>query len=66
MNTEHYTLNLGPQHPSTHGVLKFLVDMDGETCVNAETQIGYLHRGIEKLLEGRTYNQAIPYTDRLD
>lgn len=66
MNTEHYMLNLGPQHPSTHGVLRVLVEMDGETCVNAETVVGYLHRGIEKLLESRTYQQAIPYTDRLD
>ena len=66
MKTEHYQLNLGPQHPSTHGVLRFLVEMDGETCIHADTKIGYLHRGIEKLLENRTYNQAIPYPDRLD
>lgn len=66
MNTEHYMLNLGPQHPSTHGVLRVMVEMDGETCVGAETVIGYLHRGIEKLTEDRTYAQVVPYTDRLD
>lgn len=66
MNTERYELNLGPQHPSTHGVLRVVVDMDGETCVGAETVIGYLHRGVEKMAETRTYQQFLPYTDRLD
>lgn len=66
MNTEHYMLNLGPQHPSTHGVLRVLAEMDGETCVSSDVRIGYLHRGIEKLLESRTFQQGIPYTDRLD
>lgn len=64
--TERLTLNLGPQHPSTHGVLRLLVDVDGETCTRAEVKIGYLHRGMEKLLESRTYLQGLPYTDRLD
>lgn len=63
---ERFTLNLGPQHPSTHGVLRVLVDVDGETCTRAEVKIGYLHRGMEKLLEDRTYLQGLPYTDRLD
>ncbi len=66
LKSERYTLNLGPQHPSTHGVLRVLVELDGETCTNCETKIGYLHRGIEKLLESRTYPQGIPYTDRID
>lgn len=65
-STETYTLNFGPQHPSTHGVLHMVVELDGETCVGAEAKVGYLHRGMEKLLEGRTYLQGLPYTDRLD
>ena len=69
MNTpasQTYTMHLGPQHPSTHGVLHIVVDMDGEYCVGSKTKIGYLHRGMEKLAESRTYPQVIPYTDRLD
>lgn len=66
IKTETYTLNLGPQHPSTHGVLRIVLELDGETCVGSKTHIGYLHRGIEKLVEDRTYPQVIPYTDRLD
>ncbi len=66
MKTETITLNLGPQHPSTHGVLHVVIELDGETCVGSKTNIGYLHRGIEKLAEGKTYTQVIPYTDRLD
>lgn len=64
--TETYTLNFGPQHPSTHGVLHLVVELDGETCVGVDTKVGYLHRGMEKLLESRTYLQGLPYTDRLD
>ena len=64
--SEVYQLNFGPQHPSTHGVLHMLVEIDGETCVGVDTKIGYLHRGMEKLLESRTYLQGLPYTDRLD
>jgi NADH-quinone oxidoreductase subunit D len=64
--SEKYTLNFGPQHPSTHGVLRMVVEMDGETCVKADARIGYLHRGMEKLLESRTYLQGLMYTDRLD
>lgn len=63
---ERFTLNFGPQHPSTHGVLHFVVEADGEVCTNVEVKIGYLHRGMEKLLESRTYLQGLPYTDRLD
>ena len=57
---------MGPQHPSTHGVLRVLLELDGETVVQATPVMGYLHRGLEKLAEARTYPQFIPYTDRLD
>lgn len=61
-----YILNLGPQHPSTHGVFRARLEMDGEKLVSEENIIGYLHRGIEKLAEGKTWAQFTPYTDRLD
>ena len=64
--TELYCLNMGPQHPSTHGVLQVILELDGETVVRATPILGYLHRGVEKLAEARTYPQFIPYTDRLD
>ncbi len=60
------TINMGPQHPATHGVLRMLVELDGEIVVKSEPHIGYLHRGIEKLFESMTYRQALPLTDRLD
>ncbi len=66
MKTQTYTLHLGPQHPSTHGVLHVILELDGETIVGCETDIGYLHRGIEKLAESRKYPQVTPFTDRLD
>jgi NADH-quinone oxidoreductase subunit D len=66
LKTQHLTLNLGPQHPSTHGVFRAIVQLEGERVVDIEPVIGYLHRGIEKLAEGRTYIQNIPLTDRLD
>lgn len=66
LKTEVFTLNMGPQHPSTHGVLRVILELDGETVVHARPEVGYLHRGIEKLVESRTYPQIIPYTDRLD
>ena len=59
-------LNMGPSHPSTHGVLRLLVEMDGETITRAIPDLGYLHRGDEKIAENMTYNQFVPYTDRLD
>lgn len=59
-------LNMGPQHPSTHGVLRLLLELDGEVITDSDIRIGYLHRGIEKLAENRRYNQIIPLTDRLD
>ncbi len=66
IRTEPFILNMGPQHPSTHGVFRMRVTLDGEVVVDVEPVIGYLHRGIEKLAEGRTYTQNIPFTDRLD
>ena len=59
-------LNLGPSHPSTHGVLRILLELDGEIVTRAVPDIGYLHRGDEKIAENMTYNQYVPYTDRLD
>ncbi|MEP7134507.1 MAG: NADH-quinone oxidoreductase subunit D, partial [Chloroflexota bacterium] len=59
-------LNMGPQHPSTHGVLRLLLELDGETIVNAIPDIGYLHTGIEKNMEAKTYLKAEVMTDRLD
>ncbi len=60
------TLNMGPQHPSTHGVLRVVLQLDGERIVSAKPMVGYLHRGIEKLGESLTYYQFLPLTDRLD
>ena len=65
-NKETMTLNMGPQHPSTHGVLRLIVELDGEVIQKLTPDIGYLHRGVEKLAEHRTYHQTIPLTDRLD
>jgi NADH-quinone oxidoreductase subunit D len=64
--TETMMLNMGPQHPATHGVLRIVLHLDGEMVVKAVPYIGYLHRGIEKLCEHITYQQCIPYTDRMD
>ena len=66
LKTEPFVLNMGPQHPSTHGVFRMRLVIDGEVIVDLEPVFGYLHRGIEKLAEGRTYAQIIPLTDRLD
>jgi NADH-quinone oxidoreductase subunit D len=60
------TLNMGPQHPATHGVLRVVVKLDGETIETAVLDLGYLHRGIEKLAEVKTYQEFMPYTDRMD
>ncbi|MES2310088.1 MAG: NADH dehydrogenase (quinone) subunit D [Verrucomicrobiota bacterium] len=59
-------LNMGPSHPSTHGVLRILLEMDGEIVTKADPDLGYLHRGDEKIAENMSYNQFVPYTDRLD
>lgn len=66
IRTEEMLLNVGPQHPSTHGVFRLVLQIDGETITKAEPVIGYLHRGTEKLAEDLTYTQIIPYTDRMD
>ncbi|MEB3102510.1 NADH-quinone oxidoreductase subunit D [Ferviditalea candida] len=66
VRTEELLLNVGPQHPSTHGVLRIVVKLDGEVITEADPVIGYLHRGTEKLAEGLNYTQIIPYTDRMD
>jgi len=65
-NTDIMTINMGPQHPSTHGVLQVILELDGEVVKKATPHIGFLHRGIEKLSEHRTYHQVLPLTDRLD
>ena len=66
LKTEPFVLNLGPVHPSTHGVYRMRVTLDGEVVIDIEPVFGYLHRGIEKLAEERTYNGFTPLTDRLD
>lgn len=62
----HYTVNFGPQHPAAHGVLRLILELNGEEIVRADPHVGLLHRGTEKLIEYRTYLQALPYFDRLD
>lgn len=64
--TDTLVLNMGPQHPATHGVLRLILEVDGETVVQCVPEIGYLHRGFEKIAENKRYHQFIPYTDRLD
>ena len=66
LRTEEMLLNVGPQHPSTHGVLRLVIKIDGEIIRHVEPVIGYLHRGTEKLAEDLNYTQIIPYTDRMD
>src|SRR5260370_753610 len=61
-----FTMNFGPQHPAAHGVMRMVLEMDGEIIERADPHIGLLHRGTEKLIEYKTYLQAIPYFDRLD
>jgi NADH:ubiquinone oxidoreductase subunit D len=61
-----FTMNFGPQHPAAHGVMRLVLEMDGEVIERADPHIGLLHRGTEKLIEYKTYLQAIPYFDRLD
>jgi NADH-quinone oxidoreductase subunit D len=63
---DHRTINIGPQHPATHGVLRLILELDGEVVTRADPHIGLLHRGTEKLIEWKTYMQAVPYFDRLD
>ncbi len=63
---KNYLLNFGPQHPAAHGVLRLVMELDGEVCERLDPHIGFLHRGTEKLIEHKTYLQALPYFDRLD
>ncbi len=66
LKTKTLSINMGPQHPATHGVLRLVLELDGETVVKCKPYVGYLHRGTEKLGENRTYPMALPLTDRLD
>lgn len=66
LRTEYMVINMGPSHPVTHGTVKFLATLDGETIVDLKVDIGYLHRGFEKMCENGTWQQVIPYTDRLN
>lgn len=66
LDANEIVINMGPQHPSTHGVLRVILKLDGEKVLGAECVIGYLHRGVEKIAENRTYNQFAPYVDRMD
>lgn len=66
LHTEHQILNMGPSHPASHGTVKFIIELDGESIVDLDVQVGYLHRGFEKECESGSWYQAIPYTDRLN
>src|SRR5450756_2393237 len=66
IKTETMTVNMGPQHPSTHGVLRLVLELDGETVVSASPTIGYLHTGIEKTAEQKKFQQVIPLVERMD
>jgi NADH-quinone oxidoreductase subunit D len=66
LGADEIIVNMGPQHPSTHGVLRVKLKLDGEKVVDSECVIGYLHRGVEKIAEHRTYQQFAPYVDRMD
>jgi NADH-quinone oxidoreductase subunit D len=65
-SSPNYTINFGPQHPAAHGVLRLVMELDGEIVERIDPHIGLLHRGTEKLIEHKTYLQALPYFDRLD
>src|SRR5437763_4114574 len=66
IKTEVMTVNMGPQHPSTHGVLRLVLELDGETVLSAAPTIGYLHTGIEKTAEQKKWQQVIPLVERMD
>jgi len=65
-NLKVFNLNFGPQHPAAHGVLRLILEIEGEKIIYSDPHIGLLHRGTEKLIESKTYIQALPYLDRLD
>src|SRR5690606_12802519 len=64
--TKRMRINVGPQHPSTHGVLRLVVDLEGERIVSLKPYVGYLHTGFEKTMENRTYQQCVTYSNRMD
>jgi NADH-quinone oxidoreductase subunit D len=66
LDIQNYTINFGPQHPAAHGVLRMVMELDGEIIERVDPHVGLLHRGTEKLIEHKTYLQALPYFDRLD
>ncbi len=66
LKTEHLTINMGPQHPSTHGVIRFIIKTDGEIIHECDPDVGYLHRGMEKIAENVSWQGFVPYTDRVD
>src|SRR5262249_2943117 len=66
LGADELVLNMGPQHPSTHGVLRVKLKLYGESVIGSECMIGYLHRGVEKIAEHRSYQQFAPYVDRMD
>jgi NADH dehydrogenase (ubiquinone) Fe-S protein 2 len=66
LDIKNFTMNFGPQHPAAHGVLRLILELEGEVVVKADPHIGLLHRGTEKLIENKNYLQALPYFDRLD
>lgn len=66
VEVKHYLINFGPQHPAAHGVLRLVLELNGETVIGADPHIGLLHRGTEKLMETKSYTQGLPYMDRLD
>src|SRR5580700_12325082 len=66
LDSNELVINMGPQHPATHGVLRVILKLDGEQVLGTECVIGYLHRGVEKIAENRTYTMFNPYVDRMD
>src|SRR5919112_5560970 len=66
LRSETMTVNMGPQHPSTHGVLRIVLELSGETVISADTTIGFLHTGIEKTAEQKKWQQVIPLVERMD
>ncbi|KAF9207377.1 hypothetical protein BGZ59_011175, partial [Podila verticillata] len=66
VTSRHFTVNFGPQHPAAHGVLRLILELEGEEILRCDPHVGLLHRGTEKLIEYKTYLQALPYFDRLD
>ena len=66
LDSDKMALNVGPSHPTTHGVLRLIMELNGDLIDKCEPVLGYLHRGDEKIAENMTYNQFVPYTDRLD